>query len=114
MKFFVVEVFFDTLVHRGKFPLFTCTCGIFGCGGYYVDVYYNDCTVMWLTEQSPFADKSIHSSNTFVFSRSNMINFAQELIQQLEELNHTMVSNGLNSQYELEPYKSIVKKFANL
>jgi hypothetical protein len=26
------------IVQSGRYPLFTCTCGIFGCGGYWVDV----------------------------------------------------------------------------
>lgn len=33
-----IEVFFRALGESGRYPLFTCGCGCFGCGGYYVDV----------------------------------------------------------------------------
>ena len=36
-----IEVFFDAIEKNGRYPLFTCTCGCFGCGGYYVDI---ECT----------------------------------------------------------------------
>lgn len=39
---FVEDVFFNSLLYSGKYPMFTCTCGIFGCGGYYVDVVHNN------------------------------------------------------------------------
>ncbi len=36
-------VFFKTAIHTsGRLPLFTCGCGYFGCGGYYVDVECTD------------------------------------------------------------------------
>ncbi|MFE5318358.1 hypothetical protein ACFQ88_06590 [Paenibacillus sp. NPDC056579] len=38
---FVEEEFFKSLLNPGKYPLFTCTCGIFGCGGYYVQVIHD-------------------------------------------------------------------------
>ena len=33
-----IDVFFEALTGSGPLPLFTCTCGVFGCGGYYVGV----------------------------------------------------------------------------
>lgn len=36
-----VAIFFQALEHSGRYPLFTCECGCFGCGGYYVEV---ECT----------------------------------------------------------------------
>lgn len=34
----VVTEFYNSLTHQGKFPMYTCSCGIFGCGGFYIDV----------------------------------------------------------------------------
>ena len=33
-----VDEFFKAIRKSGRFPLFTCGCGHFGCSGYYVDV----------------------------------------------------------------------------
>lgn len=44
-EMFVVEQFFDSLLYPGEYPMFTCTCGIFGCGGYYVNVIRRDIVV---------------------------------------------------------------------
>lgn len=36
-----ISQFFTAIHTSGRYPLFTCGCGVFGCGGYYVDV---ECT----------------------------------------------------------------------
>ncbi|GGF69417.1 hypothetical protein GCM10010912_13160 [Paenibacillus albidus] len=105
---FVEDVFLKSLLYSGKYPMFTCTCGIFGCGGYYVDVLLNNETVIWTTHQSLFEDKAIKSSNKFVFSWSNIIEFSEELMQRLEELKSTMISHELEFRYNLEKYKDVM------
>lgn len=89
--------------------MFTCTCGIFGCGGYYVDVVHNNETMIWTTEQSPFMDSTIKSSNIFVFLWTNIIEFTEEFIQGLAELKSLMISNGLEFRYDLEKYMGILQ-----
>lgn len=37
-KILDLETFFALKELHGQVPLFTCGCGVFGCGGYYVDV----------------------------------------------------------------------------
>ncbi|WCF06717.1 hypothetical protein NDS46_20525 [Paenibacillus thiaminolyticus] len=106
---FDVDVFFTSLVSQGTFPMFTCTCGIFGCGGYYVEVKNLDEKVIWRTQQSPFMDRTIKCSNTFVFSRSHITDFAEELIQKFEELKSLMLEHGLVCGYDIEKYKIIIK-----
>jgi hypothetical protein len=105
---FVENIFFNSLLSPGKYPMFTCTCGIFGCGGYFVEAAHNNETMIWTTEQSPFMDRSINSSNIFVFSWSNIIEFTEELIQRLEELKSLMLSNEIEFRYDLEKYKDIM------
>ncbi|RRJ63682.1 hypothetical protein EHV15_12635 [Paenibacillus oralis] len=109
---FVEKVFFQSLLSPGKYPMFTCTCGIFGCGGYYVDVFYEGDSVIWLTEQSPFMDKSIPAANRFVFSRNNMIEFSKQLVEKLEEVRRISESHELNFQYDREKYLDTIRNFA--
>ena len=37
-----LEAFFAVKEQQGQMPLFTCGCGDFGCGGYFVDVACTD------------------------------------------------------------------------
>ncbi|ANF97860.1 hypothetical protein [Paenibacillus bovis] len=89
----VIEEFFNSLLRPGKYPLFTFTCGIFGCGSYYVEVIHKEENITWLTEQIPFKDQNVSTDKEFVFSRNHMLEVAEELRQKLDELqniiNHT-------------------------
>ncbi len=105
---FVEDVFFKSLLSSGEYPMFTCTCGIFGCGGYYVDVVHDDETLIWTTQQSPFKDRTIKSTNRFIFSWINIIEFTEELIQGLEKFENLMISNKLEFRSDLEKYKDIL------
>jgi hypothetical protein len=106
---FVEDIFFETLINQGKFPLFTCTCGIFGCGGYYVDVIYNQDGVIWLTEQSPFNDKTLSHRNEFRFSWENIINFSKGLVQRFEEVNGKLLENGQEIRFPTKKYREIIE-----
>jgi hypothetical protein len=33
-----VDALFSTIESEGYIPLFTCSCGSFGCGGYYINI----------------------------------------------------------------------------
>ncbi|MFC3746183.1 hypothetical protein [Paenibacillus sp. GCM10012306] len=107
---FVENEFFESLLCPGKYPMFTCTCGIFGCGGYYVEVIHEVENVFWLTEHSPFMDRSIKTINKFSFSWGELINFSEELIQKLEELKKIMAINGLEFQSDIERYRGIIEE----
>ncbi|ULL16410.1 hypothetical protein DVH26_19365 [Paenibacillus sp. H1-7] len=107
---FVEEEFFKSLLNPGKYPLFTCTCGIFGCGGYYVQVIHEDNSMIWVTEQSPFKDRSFKSSNKFVFSWDQIISFSEELIQNFENLKSIMKINDLDFSFDIEKYNGIINR----
>ncbi|WP_334076638.1 hypothetical protein [Paenibacillus sanfengchensis] len=108
---FVVDVFFQSLLAPGKYPMFTCTCGIFGCGGYYVDVYHEDHSVIWITEQTPFMDKSVPGQRRFVFPFHEMSAFAQALVYKLEEVREICLSHGLDFQYDREQYTAVIQSY---
>lgn len=105
---FVANVFFESLLNPGKYPMFTCTCGIFGCGGYYVDVAHRDQYIIWSIEQNPFEGEMSSPSHIFTFLRSDIIRAASELIQELEKLNKLLHENGLAIYYDTNYYKGIV------
>lgn len=107
---FVVEEFFKSLLNPGVYPLFTCTCGIFGCGGYYVEVIHEAERVIWLTEQSPFDDRTIESSNKFIFSWDQIIEFSRDLIQKFEDLENIMSANDLEFNFDIEKYHRIITR----
>lgn len=109
-EIFVESVFFQSLLHPGKFPMFTCTCGIFGCGGYYVDVLHTNTTVTWITEQSPFTNASDESSNVFIFSWSNLLNFAEELIRGYEEVERVRLAHNLQYNNNVDLYRNIIHR----
>ncbi|HEX9063369.1 MAG TPA: hypothetical protein VF941_24620 [Clostridia bacterium] len=107
---FVVDEFFDSLTKEGEYPMFTCTCGIFECGGYNVDVFHKKDLIVWVTEEIPFQDKSIESSNRFTFSWDNTIDFAKQLAAKLNDLNNLRIENGYKASYNIEKYNCIIEK----
>jgi len=107
---FVVEEFFKSILNPGKYPLFTCTCGIFGCGGYYIEVIHEVESVIWLTEQSPFDDRTVKSSNKFIFSWEQIFKFSEDLIQKFENLKSIMSVNELEFNVDIESYHGIITR----
>src|SRR5918911_3209724 len=48
-----IDVFFEALAGTGVLPLFTCTCGVFGCGGYYIGVARTAEAWIWRNRYAP-------------------------------------------------------------
>ncbi|OMF02625.1 hypothetical protein [Paenibacillus sp. FSL H7-0331] len=107
---FVEDEFFKSLLNPGKYPMFTCTCGIFGCGGYYVEVIHEGERVIWLTEQSPFEDRAVKSLNKFIFSWDQIISFSEELVQKFENLKSLMNISDLDFHFDVERYSGIINE----
>lgn len=102
---FVVTEFFNSLTHQGKFPMFTCSCGIFGCGGFYINVNYKNLCVIWGTEQATY--------KKFLFSRENIRLVALELINKLSEFNDLRKENGLQTYHDIDVYRAKLGLFLN-
>ncbi|WP_028609083.1 hypothetical protein [Paenibacillus harenae] len=83
--------------------MFTCSCGIFGCGGFYIDVHYKDDSVIWGTEQSFF--------KKHLFSRKNIRLIAEQLINKLAEINDLRRENGLKINHDIEVFKTKLEIF---
>ena len=65
--------------------MFTCSCGIFDCGGFYVDVHYKKKAVIWSSERSSYKE--------YIFPEENIVLIANELIEKLTELNNILKEN---------------------
>ncbi|WP_238650853.1 hypothetical protein [Paenibacillus piscarius] len=102
---FVVTEFFESLMQQGQLPMYTCSCGIFGCGGFYVHVSYKDQGVMWETEQSAY--------RKFMFTRENVRCVAQKLIKELSALNDLRTASGLQTYHNLDSYRAKLDGFIN-
>ncbi|MFB9329302.1 hypothetical protein ACFFSY_25480 [Paenibacillus aurantiacus] len=97
---FEADVFYESLVCDGTFPIFNCTCGIFGCGGYEVNVRHEEERVLWDTE-----------GLIFEFERDAMLKFSKELLVRLETLERVLAENGLPPRYDHPTFASKIKRF---
>lgn len=102
---FVVIEFFNSLSQQGQLPMYTCSCGIFGCGGFYVHVSYKDQGVIWETEQSTY--------RKFLFTRDNISLVAQKLIKELSALNDLRTASGLQTYHDIDSYRARLDEFLN-
>ena len=100
---FVVAEFFNSLTQQGKFLMFTCSCGIFDCGGFYVDVLYKKKAVIWSLEQSSYEE--------YIFPGENIVLIANKLIENLTELNNLMKENGLRTYYDVNTFRENLEIF---
>lgn len=48
-----IDAFFTALTSDGLYPLFTCNCGVFECGGRYVDVLCGAGAWVWRNRYAP-------------------------------------------------------------
>jgi len=60
-----------------RLPLFNCTCGFFGCGGYYVDVTVTTTALLW---ESTFIHTSSQPPRRFTFSWENIRTVSEAVI----------------------------------
>ncbi|MFS0873981.1 MULTISPECIES: hypothetical protein [Paenibacillus] len=101
---FVIDEFFNSLAKQGEVPMYTCSCGNFECGGFYINVMYKKDIVIWKTEQRPV--------QKFTFSKINVLLFAEKLMKELKKLNNVLLENGLTPYFEIDEFKSKVQSYA--
>lgn len=105
---FVIEQFFESLLHGGDFPMFTCTCGIFGCGGYFVNVAHTTKGITWKMENIPLKLLQNEKPPTkFHFTWEVITTAAQQLLSLLEDLRNIHIEHGLKFHYDIKSYEKI-------
>ena len=96
-KILNVEEFFVLKERDGLVPLFTCGCGDFGCGGYYVDVSCTDTNLILRNSYHRF-NRSLQSAFEYHLDWKEVKVIAEEIIaylQKIQEVNpQAYVTNG--------------------
>lgn len=80
-----VEAFFAIKQENELVPLFTCGCGDFDCGGYYVNVSYAD-TALILRNSFHRFNQSLQSEFDYKLDWQQVRNVAQEILTYLEKI----------------------------
>jgi hypothetical protein len=80
-----VEAFFAIKQENELVPLFTCGCGDFGCGGYYVNVSCAD-TALILRNSYHHFNQSLQSELDYKLDWQQVRNIAEEILTYLEKI----------------------------
>ncbi|MCA1295452.1 hypothetical protein LBW89_20805 [Paenibacillus sp. alder61] len=67
--------------------------------------------MIWITEETPFMNKSVPGQQRFVFPNDEMSAFAQALVDKLEEVREMCRSHGLNFQYDRDQYITAIRSY---
>ena len=84
-KILNVEEFFTLKERKGLVPLFTCGCGDFGCGGYYVDVTCTDSALILRNSYHRF-NRSLQSTFEYHLDWQQVKGIAEEIIACLQKI----------------------------
>lgn len=79
-----VDEFFSSLHQSGRLPIFNCSCGCLGCGGYYMDVHAEARSVTWANRYKTDGKREAPFDDCFYrFAREDIRNAAGELLATL-------------------------------
>jgi hypothetical protein len=114
-----VDTFFQALTASGLLPLFTCDCGVFGCGGYYVGVTSTEVSWTWRARYAPEdAPNPEHlvDEGEYCFAWAEVRAAAMGLLATLHELKRDkpgvrlmVAETGINLASRLEAYATQVR-----
>jgi len=82
----------------GSFPILNCTCGEWGCGGYWVDVKHDGDKIIWeniRTHMGKSVDR-LHAKTPIIFSKPEYTETVKKVLQELE--NHDHLKKGYNDE----------------
>lgn len=92
-----IEAFFAINQENEFVPLFTCGCGDFGCGGYYVSISYTDTALILQNSYHRF-NHYLESEFEYQLDWQQVRNIAEEIITYLEKIqarnSKTIVTSG--------------------
>ena len=80
-----VGAFFSIKKNHERVPLFTCGCGVFDCGGYYVNVFCTD-TVLILRNSYHRFHQTLESEFEYQLDWQQVRSIAEEILTYLEKL----------------------------
>lgn len=79
-----IGAFFSIQPEGGCLPLFTCSCGDFGCGGHFVDVLCTSAGLLLRNLYRP--DRSLQKACRYHLDWQQVKNTAQEILTILEQI----------------------------
>jgi hypothetical protein len=80
-----IEAFFTLKEASGLVPLFTCGCGVFGCGGYYVGVSCTD-EALILRNSYHRGNRSLQAAFEYHLDWQQVSGIAQEIYSYLQKM----------------------------
>jgi hypothetical protein len=93
-----VEAFFAIKQENELVPLFTCGCGDFGCGGYYVNVSCNETDVILRNGYHRF-NQSLESAFEYQLDWPQVRDIAEEILTYLEKIHERNPKAYITSGY---------------
>ena len=82
-----VDAFFGALAKDGRLPVFNCSCGVLGCGGYFVDVQITPDAWIWTNRyHSEYASAAPFARCRFAFPWENVREVAGRLLATLRTI----------------------------
>ena len=113
-----IDEFFQSLQNLDHHiaPIFTCTCGSFGCGGYYLDSKPQGKAWVWGNHFDPLTQQLIRESqHSILWEDARQV--ARELVEVLERVQHEYPgaeifsgTYGLDLAPRIEFYRELVEQ----
>jgi hypothetical protein len=104
-----IAVFFRALEKDGRQPLFTCSCGCFGCGGYYTDVECTEKAWILRNKYHPLGEKHLESFEYHVSWEqvASVADLIKDYVMQVARDNPgVMIMSGTISEIDLRKFFS--------
>lgn len=98
-----IDEFFHAIEQSGRYPLFTCGCGCFGCSGYYVDVECAENEWILRNKYDPLSEEIVEESETR-FSWRNVYTEATKIRDCIREIckeqGSELIASGVSGAFE--------------
>jgi len=100
-----IEVFFQAIESSGRYPLFTCDCGCFGCGGYYVDIECTEDAWIMRNKYHPHDEEELVEEFEYHFRWAHVYMVATQIkdyiIQVGETYPGTLLASGESGAFDM-------------
>lgn len=118
-----IEGFFNSILEEGYQSLFTCSCGNFGCGGYYVKVIHGEHGIRLVNSYKPNdfpSEKDKIDSFEFNISWEDLYIMASSVLEYMNDIRCKNPGFDLCSgtygpklAYRLDEYELVLKSLRN-